>query len=246
MRKEIVEIAVTNYNNEKYLVDCISSIKNQTYYDWIINFVDDNSSDNSLKEIEKISNILKIENKINIYKNNKNLGYGYSLKKAIELSKNNIIFIIDADDALASNNAIEKMLNIHLNNKDVSLVYSRFWLCDKNLDKISISKKGPLPKGKSFLEIKSGVSHLKSFKKEFYNRTEGIDDNLRKSVDKQLILLLERVSKFYFIDEPLYLYRQHPKSITSIYSKKGLKEQCNIIRKQIFEKEERIRKNKNI
>ena len=56
-------VVIANFNNEKYIEQCIKSLKSQTYKDLEIIFFDDNSSDNSLDKIKKFSNIKVIENK---------------------------------------------------------------------------------------------------------------------------------------------------------------------------------------
>ena len=41
-------VVIANYNNAKFINDCINSLKSQTYNDIEIIFFDDNSQDNSL------------------------------------------------------------------------------------------------------------------------------------------------------------------------------------------------------
>ena len=56
-------ILIANYNNEKYLEECLNSILNQTYKNIEIIVIDDNSSDNSSKIINKFKNKIIIANK---------------------------------------------------------------------------------------------------------------------------------------------------------------------------------------
>ena len=44
---ELVSIITPCFNSEKYLDECITSVINQTYQNWEMLIVDDNSSDNS-------------------------------------------------------------------------------------------------------------------------------------------------------------------------------------------------------
>ena len=50
-------VLITNYNNEKYILDCINSINQQSYKNIEILVNDDNSQDNSTKLIKKITNV---------------------------------------------------------------------------------------------------------------------------------------------------------------------------------------------
>ena len=55
-----ISIIIPVYNSEKYIRRCLNSILNQTFQDFEIILIDDNSKDNSLKiisEIEKTGSI---------------------------------------------------------------------------------------------------------------------------------------------------------------------------------------------
>ena len=47
-------VVIANFNSEKYIEQCINSLKSQTYKDLEIIFFDDNSSDNSLDKINEL------------------------------------------------------------------------------------------------------------------------------------------------------------------------------------------------
>ena len=56
-------VVIANYNNAKHINQCLGSLKNQTYKNFEIIFFDDNSDDESLKLLQKFSNIKIIANK---------------------------------------------------------------------------------------------------------------------------------------------------------------------------------------
>ena len=49
-----ISIIIPVYNSEKYIRRCLNSILNQTFQDFEIVLIDDNSKDNSLKIISEI------------------------------------------------------------------------------------------------------------------------------------------------------------------------------------------------
>lgn len=49
-----ISIIIPVYNSEKYIRRCLNSILNQTFHDFEIILIDDNSKDNSLKIISEI------------------------------------------------------------------------------------------------------------------------------------------------------------------------------------------------
>ena len=49
-----ISIIIPVYNSEKYIRRCLNSILNQTFQDFEIILIDDNSKDNSLKIVSEI------------------------------------------------------------------------------------------------------------------------------------------------------------------------------------------------
>ena len=49
-------VIIPNYNSEKWIKKCLDSVLNQTYKNYEVIIVDDISTDNSLKIIEKYKN----------------------------------------------------------------------------------------------------------------------------------------------------------------------------------------------
>ena len=89
-------VVIANYNNGKYIDQCINSLKSQTYNDIEIIFFDDNSTDNSLEIIQKYSDVKIIKNK-----NQTNYGSINQLnafKNAVNVSSGKLIFFLDSDD----------------------------------------------------------------------------------------------------------------------------------------------------
>ena len=113
-------VVIANFNNAKYIQDCINSLKSQTYDNIEIIFFDDNSKDNSIEIIEKFENIKIIRN--NIQTNFGSLNQINAFKKAIELSSGELIFFLDSDDFFHKNK-IEKITNLFLNDRDKMNVF---------------------------------------------------------------------------------------------------------------------------
>ena len=57
-------IVIANFNNAKFIKECIESLNSQTYKDLEIIFFDDNSKDNSLEIIKEFKNVIVIKNTI--------------------------------------------------------------------------------------------------------------------------------------------------------------------------------------
>jgi glycosyltransferase involved in cell wall biosynthesis len=247
MNNQQVDIALSCFNAEKFLEECISTIVSQTFTNWKIILVDDCSTDNTMKVLDEIIEKFNIQDKITIIKHEKNWGYGKTLRDAIENGSNELIFVIDSDDGLSDKDAIKIMIEEHQKHPEASLIYSNYWFCHKTLFPHMEVKCKPLKKGKAFLRNPDAkISHLKCFKRSYYNKTEGLDGTLLKAVDKDLILKLEEVGKLVHIDIPLYLHRKHADSISGSYKNKPVEYQKMVFQKKLdmYNKAEERRRKK--
>lgn len=218
----MVSIAMTCYNSKKFIKNAIDSIIVQTYTNWEIIIVDDASTDGTPKFIKKYVKKKKLDDKVKLIRFTKNRGYGASLKKAVESGSGELIAIVDSDDALNTKRALAISVKAHKKNPKVALTYSNYIICNKRL-----KMRGPrvntiqIPKGKKYFRSGIHISHFKMFKREFYQKTDGINPVLKKAVDKDLVLKIEEVGKLLHIPKVLYKYRKHPNSLSKIYRDRG-------------------------
>lgn len=87
----LLSIVIPVYNEEKTIKKVLESLPQNNLVEIII--VDDHSTDNSLDEIEKIRNRIKLI----LLKHKRNRGYGNTLLTGIKYSKGRIIITMDAD-----------------------------------------------------------------------------------------------------------------------------------------------------
>ena len=55
MKKNFISILITNYNKDKFLRNCLKSLKNQNFKNYEVIIFDDCSTDNSLNIIRSFS-----------------------------------------------------------------------------------------------------------------------------------------------------------------------------------------------
>ena len=106
-------VVIANFNNERYIAQCINSLKSQTYKDFEIIFFDDNSSDNSLNVIKEFSDVKVIENKKQT--NFGSLNQLNAFRESINQSTGDLIFFLDSDDYFHEKK-IETIVNYFKNN----------------------------------------------------------------------------------------------------------------------------------
>ncbi len=213
----LFSVLIANYNDGRYISEAIESVMAQTYTNWEIIIVDDGSSDNSMSVINGLN-----DPRIHVYQNDMNRGCGYTKRRCIELAHGEICGFVDADDCIAEN-ALETMVDAHVKNPACSLIYSQFYYSNEKLNIISVSEhQCAIPDGESFLTCKKlgAISAFATFKKEFYNKTEGIEASLRMAEDIDLYFKLEEVGKTLFLPLPLYYYRTNTGNNTSLGDEK--------------------------
>ncbi|WP_406532122.1 glycosyltransferase family 2 protein [Methanobrevibacter sp.] len=90
-----ISIIIPIYNCDKYLDTCIRSVLMQSFSNFEVICVDDNSTDNSLFIINRYS---KEDKRIKLLTNDKNRGSGYSRNRALDIAEGKYIFFLDSDD----------------------------------------------------------------------------------------------------------------------------------------------------
>lgn len=108
----IISVAMTTYNGSKYIIEQLDSIKNQTFPPDEVIICDDSSTDNTA---HLVINYLS-ENHLDNWKfsvNKQRLGWRENFRKAISITKGEIVFFSDQDD-LWSIDKIEIMSNLML------------------------------------------------------------------------------------------------------------------------------------
>ena len=201
-QQPLFSVLIANYNNGKYLMDAIESVRQQTYDNWEIVLVDDASTDNS----EELYKVLEKDKRIRIYRNEKNMGCGYTKRRCAELAQGEICGFLDSDDVITKD-ALQVMVDAHKNHPKASLVHSDHYDCDEDLNIQSIYHGEQIPGNECYLKFQHGVSHFATYKRNLYKKTIGINPIMTCAVDQDLYYLLEEVGKFVYTPHVLYYYR---------------------------------------
>ena len=109
-----ISVLLPVYNSEKYILEAINSILNQTFSNFELIIIDDGSTDTSEEIISKIN-----DKRIVFEKNDTNKGLIYTLNKGIRLSRGSYIARMDADDFSVANRFEKQILEFE---KDENLV----------------------------------------------------------------------------------------------------------------------------
>ena len=212
MKKIKASVLIANFNNQKYIDECISSLLRQTYKNFEIIFHDDNSQDDSIIKIKKYKNVKIIKNK----KRGKfgSLNQINAYQRSFKLCRGDIIFLLDSDDYFLKNK-IETIVKIFKNNSKIKAIY--------DLPIILKDKKKSLAKNKlkiiknywPYIPPQSCISFRKKYFEEIVRKIK-IKNYYDVWMDFRLAVYLKYIeNNFYIHEENLTIYRQNVNSVSS-------------------------------
>ena len=207
----LFSILIANYNNGCYLQEAIESVLAQDYPNWEVIIVDDRSTDNSFE----IYDAYKDDSHFTIVFNEENRGVGYTKNRCVENANGWICGFLDPDDVLCSKDALSIMIKAHKENPEASMVYSNMYQTDEYLNTLKEYPAVSIVEKSSALDTRSWpLHHFLSFKNELYQKTEGIDRQMRRAVDYDMYYKLEEVGSIVHVEEYLYKQRCSPHSLS--------------------------------
>nr|AXL96474.1 glycosyltransferase [Providencia alcalifaciens] len=218
---KLVSIIMPCYNSERFIVESINSVLDQSYKFFELIIVNDASTDNSVNLISSYK-----DSRIVLINLEKNEGVSSARNKGLSIAKGDYIAFIDSDDIWISNK-LEKQ--IELLNKDWDVIcsnYSTFnlnGLINTRYAPEIITYKDMLRS--CFIGNLTGIYHAKKIGK-FYQKNVGSEDYL------MWLSVLKKAEKAYCIQEPLAKYRIHETSLSS-NKIKSINWQWNIYRKEL-------------
>jgi glycosyltransferase involved in cell wall biosynthesis len=205
----LVSIIMTCYNGEYFLDKAVKSIINQTYSNWELIFYNNFSNDRSLEIIQNFQ-----EPRIKCFTSDKLLNLGQVRKKAIEVCNGEYICFLDVDDYWVDNK-IEKQILKFKENKYIDLIYTNYFLLNKNIKTEKTKKlyKGICPKEllESYIDGNPITAWLtvmvktKCIKKLEYT----FDQNLHIASDMDFFMRLSQYCVIDYLDSFMAYYRIH-------------------------------------
>ena len=95
MANDLVSIIMPSFNCGQFVEDTIRSVQAQTYQNWEIIFMDDCSTDNTIR---LVSEMRDKDSRIHLYQNRCNLGAAVSRNNALQEAQGRWIAFLDSDD----------------------------------------------------------------------------------------------------------------------------------------------------
>ena len=215
MKKIKASVLIANYNNQKYINECLNSLLTQTYKNFEIIFHDDNSDDSSVIKIKKFK-------KVKIIKNKKRGKFGSlnqieAYQRAFKLCKGEIIFLLDSDDYFLKNK-IKNIIKVFETNRKIKVIYDLPILLN-NKSKILVKNRSKIINNYwPYIPPQSCISLRRKYFKKIINKIK-IKNFYDIWMDFRLAIYLKYLEKnFYIHEQNLTIYRQNINSVSSDFA----------------------------
>ena len=211
----LISIIVPTFNSSQTIQNNLDSIKKQTYLDYEIVIIDNNSTDDTIKLIKK-NNLKNIKTIIE-----KDSGIYDEVNKGILNSNGDLISILHSDDIYNHNDVLKNVVNAFNQKKNIEIVYGNL-VYVKNNDINSVLRYWRPGKFKNDLFLKGWHPPHPSFfaKKKLFNSYGLYNDKIGNSADVELMHRVMQIFKinFYYLNETLVKMRYGGKSNKNIMS----------------------------
>ena len=226
----MISVAMAVYNGEKYIVEQLDSIRNQTREVDEVIVCDDCSSDST---VEIINNYRKQYPSFPIlfFQNEKNLGYKLNFKEAMSKTSGDYIFLCDQDDVWFEDK-VEQMVTKMKSNPKILVLASSFVYLDDTGRKYMVKQKRGMSNNNLYIRpVKidgcvpvnfdlfltrnffqgSALCITKRIKDEVVNH---FSDKIHH--DWFINITASKYEGMYFWNKPFYAYRIHESNAVGI------------------------------
>lgn len=225
---DLITVIVTVYNREKYLEQCLNSVKNQTYKNFECIIVDDGSTDKSIEIAESFTDDKRFK-----LITSEHVGFSAVKNIGLDEAKGNYIIFLDSDDwvypcwlELLYNAAIQSGADIS------TCFYDEFFEGKTNpleeptndfykIHPFYIAEYDFLKMNLIYHRFCSCYLWNKLVKKEIYDSIR-FRDMMALSDIAEIYKMVDKANKVVQVQTPLIHYRRHMESTGGECGKKGI------------------------
>ncbi len=213
-KSPVVSIIIPAYNRVDYIDQTILSVLNQTYSNCELIVIDDGSTDGTFEKIKSYSDRLILLT----HDGHINKGQSAAINLGLNKARGKYIAVLDSDDywELTKLEVQSEYLETH---SDIGLVYANGYAVDekgKILYPIYSDNHREMNEPDSVLldcYIALPVNSLVC--KEVYEKVGDFDETFRAAQDHDMLVRIAEVTRFAYLPDYLWCYRQHGNSISS-------------------------------
>lgn len=234
-----ISVIMPVYNAELYIGEAIESILNQTFSDFELIILNDNSTDSSL---EIIKNYTGQDNRIIVVDKQKNVGPALLRNEGFDCANGEFIALMDADD-IANKLRFEKQIAVFNSNSEIGVCGTWYTMFGTNIEDYIFKQDEFHNEIKVKMLYECCIGNPTAMIRKQYLTDFRYNPEMVPIEDYDLWTRLIKITKFYNIQESLLMYRWHDTNITK--SKKENSDKMHRIVWLNQLKEFGIHKNKN-
>ncbi|MBI5700640.1 glycosyltransferase [Candidatus Saganbacteria bacterium] len=210
-------VCIPAFNGAQYLSQAIDSVLNQSFKDFELIIVDNNSTDGTGPIVKRY-----IDERMHYHKNPSTLNMAANWDECLSLSSGKYICLLHADDRLQAD-YLKVMVDIMENDPEIGFAFS----ASNIIDRVShiVSRSIPFPNNYIVPGVYEFQKHILGnyifcpsviVRQSAYAKVGSFHGGLRHLLDWDMWLRLEiSVGKVAYISQPLVDYRIHDKSATA-------------------------------
>jgi len=210
----LVTVVIPNYNYANYVVEAIDSVKRQIYENFEVIIIDDGSTDDSVQVITKA---IEQDRRFRLI-TQKNAGVSSARNRGVMEGAGAYVVFLDADDRMLPN-CIADLLS-GFSSRNVGLTYGKLSII--NSAGVVTSPLSAWPTRYNLQKQLSGSNQVASccmIRRDIFLRAGGFRSHTIPAEDAELwsrIPLLGYQSRLCHKNRPIYEYRVHSRSATSL------------------------------
>lgn len=212
----LVSVILPTRNRADLIGRSIRSVLSQSFRDFELIIVDDNSSDNTADVVRGFHDDRVIYDRLPA-----NKGAAAARNRGVELAKGRIIAFQDDDDEWIQGK-LEKEVKVFEENTypDLGIVFTNMWVIGKKISELS--RPALLRPADGFVFNDALFGRLKDIgiqtaliRRKVFEKVGGFDENFPRWIDHEFFIRASRHFLFYQIDEPLVNWHASSSGIAS-------------------------------
>jgi glycosyltransferase involved in cell wall biosynthesis len=217
-----ISICIPTYNGEPYIELALRSVLQQTFEDYELIVIDDQSTDGTYEHVAAIT-----DHRLRLEKNSTRLGLVGNWNRCIQLASGEYLSIFHQDDIMEPNN-IQKKVELLNNHPAVGYVFSEINNINSlgevvgRYEKIFFQKNDSIFNGFDFFRYLLMEGNFVScpsvlVRTNLYREWGGFDPRLMYTPDFEMWLRLALHTSVAYLSEPLVSWRRHSSQESNQY-----------------------------
>lgn len=197
-----ISIGLTFFNNANTLIDALRSIFAQTFQNWEVIIIDDNSTDGSFEIVRSVQ-----DPRVRVYKEAERKGFVSALNQMTNMARGTYYARMDADDMMHPERLF-KQIEYMKANPDVDVVDTSMYSMDQQCRGIGVRGLYPLDSRPAVLLCGNFFHHATIMGRTEWFRKNHYDHRYIRAEDCELWCRTFKTSHFSRIKEALYFVRE--------------------------------------